>query len=121
MSVPQHLTTLVNPLAPFLDRMITPDVSARYTAEEALRAFTELETQLSPECLATRVNSTPVGVFAEKYRPWQAYNRWSGLPSSFIAKQPPPVYTKFKTYDDDWEPYFITYSFGASSQEQFAY
>lgn len=114
------MTTLVHPLAPFFDRMVTPDVSARYTAEEALRAFTELEAQLSPECLATRVTRTPVGPYAEKYRPWQAYNRWSGLPSSFIAQHKPLVCTKFKTYDDDWEPYFISYSFKTSVLEQLA-
>ncbi|KAK7676337.1 hypothetical protein QCA50_020720 [Cerrena zonata] len=116
-----HLTTLVNPLAPFLDRMVTHDISARYTAEEALRALTQLEAQLSPECLTTRVMRPPVGPLAKEYCPCQAYNRWSDLPLSFIAQHPaPPSSMKSKSYDDDWKPYFDVYPLEASFLKLFA-
>ncbi|KAK7692282.1 hypothetical protein QCA50_003907 [Cerrena zonata] len=85
--------------------MITPEISVRHTAEEAPRALTRLETELSPELLATRATPSPVRRYADKYCPWQAYNRWSSLPSSFIAQHKPLVSTKHKTYDDSWEPY----------------
>lgn len=109
MHLLKHITALVPPLAPFFDNMITPDISARYTAEDALHALTELKAKVAPKCLAAHVPRPPVGPFASPYRPWQSYNRWAGLPLSFVAhctSRKPLVRPTRKRWGHDWIPYF---------------
>ncbi|KAK7684499.1 hypothetical protein QCA50_012446 [Cerrena zonata] len=48
-------------LAPLLDRMIAPDISARYTAREALDALVKVLSELDNETLIMRVTAPPVG------------------------------------------------------------
>ena len=101
---------MVPPLAPFLDNMITHDISARYTAREALDAFVHLKDSISPECLFTPTPRPILGPLAIKFIPWHAHDRWAGLPPEFMAQErekKPPVRSKRKLLGEDWiTPYF---------------
>ncbi|CAL1698414.1 unnamed protein product [Somion occarium] len=54
-----YMTPLAPPLAPFLDRMITPDLCTRYTAAEALDALLQLKDSLDPKCFDTPAPAPP--------------------------------------------------------------
>lgn len=99
----QNITVIVLELAPFLDHMITPDISARYTVQEALAAMQRLYVRLDTKTL-TRLVEPP------RYRTWQAQDQWAGLPEEFVAKcaaEMTPVRPKEKTYDENWDPIFV--------------
>ncbi|KAK7684508.1 hypothetical protein QCA50_012455 [Cerrena zonata] len=90
--------------------MITPDVSARYTAREALDALAKVLSELDGETLSTRVSAPPVGPYSYPRVPWQAYDRWSSLPEEFVAKcaaEMAPVRPSQKCFYDNWEPFFV--------------
>ncbi|CAL1698376.1 unnamed protein product [Somion occarium] len=77
-----YMTPLAPLLAPFLDRMITLDLTTRYTAAEALQAFIELMKNYSTDHLATPAPDPPErGFFV-----WQAHDRWTGLPEDFVRE-----------------------------------
>ncbi|CAL1698396.1 unnamed protein product [Somion occarium] len=78
-----YMTPLAPPLAPFLDGMITPDISTRYTAAEALEAFIQLKDSFDPTYLSnTRAPAPPtLGTYI-----WQSYDRWAGLPEEFVRE-----------------------------------
>lgn len=81
------MTPLVPPLAPFLDRLVTPDIKTRYTAVQALEAFLELKNNIDPAFLSSTIPPPPprsgdIFVFCR----WQEYDRWAGLPPDFIQK-----------------------------------
>lgn len=78
----QPTTKAVPLLAPFLDRMITPHISSRYTASEALDAFTEIMRTLSQEFL----RQTPAPPFVNIRGAWQNHDRWDGLPDDFVKE-----------------------------------
>ncbi|KAK7676329.1 hypothetical protein QCA50_020712 [Cerrena zonata] len=78
-----RITTMVPPLAPFLDKMITPDVSSRYTASQALNAFTELVKELDGSILLSESVPLPISPATQT---WQSYDRWAGLPEDFVRK-----------------------------------
>ncbi|CAL1698420.1 unnamed protein product [Somion occarium] len=105
-----YMTPLIPPLAPFLDRMITPDISARYTASEALEAFVQLMESLDSEFLGkTRAPSPPEG---STYI-WQAYDRWANLPEEFVREhfaKCPPVRPRRKVQLLDGTSYFVDWN-----------
>lgn len=76
------MTSLVPPLAPFLDRLITPDISTRYSADQALQAFVTLKRDMDPRFLS----STPAPPPLEWGKAWQDHDRWAGLPVDFIRR-----------------------------------
>lgn len=42
------MTSLISPLAPFLDHLITPDIKARHLADQVLHAFITLKHDVDP-------------------------------------------------------------------------
>ncbi|KAK7676328.1 hypothetical protein QCA50_020711 [Cerrena zonata] len=82
-----YMTPLVPPLAPFLDRLVTPDITTRYSAAQALEAFLELKNNMDPAFLSSTVPPSPspqnnLYVFSR----WQDHDRWAGLPPDFVQK-----------------------------------
>ncbi|KAK7684505.1 hypothetical protein QCA50_012452 [Cerrena zonata] len=79
-------TKAVPLLAPFLDGMITPHIQSRFTASEALGAFTKIMDTLSQEFL----RQTPAPPFVDIHEVWQNHDRWDGLPDDFVKKHAGP-------------------------------
>ncbi|KAH7902869.1 hypothetical protein BJ138DRAFT_1168786, partial [Hygrophoropsis aurantiaca] len=73
-----HLTTIVPMLAPFLDRMITRDLSQRFTAPDALRFF---EHEVLPSVTPTQFSARPATADRSLRPEW--YDRWVGLDPQF--------------------------------------
>ncbi|CAL1698382.1 unnamed protein product [Somion occarium] len=104
-----HLTPLVPMFAPFLDRMITPNIVSRYTALEALEALERLKASLDPEYLNTPASPPP----QPPSYVWQAYDRWADLPEDFVREHTTPegpVRPRRKELDDDWNSYFVDWN-----------
>lgn len=103
----QYLTPLVPPLAPFLDRMISSDIPYRYSAAEALKAFTAIMENLTPKRLSVPV---PLPPHRDSNIPWQSQDRWAGLPEAFVRKHArvrPPVKPRRKVQLFDGSSYFV--------------
>ncbi|CAL1698365.1 unnamed protein product [Somion occarium] len=102
----EHMTTLVPSLAPFLDRMITSDIASRYTASEALEAFTQLYEDLAPHYLGTPAPPPPLyGTVL-----WQGQDRWAGLPEDFVSEHTShyaPAKPKYKAINLDGTSCFL--------------
>ncbi|KAK7676331.1 hypothetical protein QCA50_020714 [Cerrena zonata] len=101
-----YLTPLVPPLAPFLDRMIGPDIPSRISASEAVRDFNYLIEQMDASSMQMRAIPPPKWSFDYV---WQGHDRWAGLPESFIREvDKPPVRPRRKiqgpmgSYFVDW-------------------
>ena len=91
-------------LAPFLDRMITPDITQRFTAPQALSVLTEIASMLDQDLLLTKPPR-----FIIPMNVWQRIDRWYGLPEDFVKKHAGahgPVRPRIKTvsYDSDGHP-----------------
>jgi hypothetical protein len=67
-------------LAPFLDKMVTHEVSQRFTAPQALEFLRELCSTLSPAELQIGLR----GRLSWIYEP--GYDKWSGLPPNFVKE-----------------------------------
>lgn len=81
------MTPLVPVLAPFLDRLVTPDIATRYSATQALDAFLEMRSSLDPVFLSSTV-PPPLPPHDSRFyfRRWLDHDRWAGLPSDFVKK-----------------------------------
>ncbi|XP_006455018.1 hypothetical protein AGABI2DRAFT_120971 [Agaricus bisporus var. bisporus H97] len=84
----QHLVPQIPMLAPFLDRMVTRNISLRFNAAQALQFFEAFLPEISEEVLDS--------VYYEKTKASDyEWNRWEGLPPNFIKKwedyREPPV------------------------------
>jgi hypothetical protein len=77
--MPQHLTPQIPMLAPFLDRMVTRDISLRFNATEALEFF-EMILPGVPDNVMDLVY--PEKSVASDYE----WDRWQGLPVDFIKE-----------------------------------
>ncbi|KAK7684497.1 hypothetical protein QCA50_012444 [Cerrena zonata] len=78
-----YLTPLVPPLAPFLDRMIGPDIPSRISASDAVRDFNRLIEQMDASSMQMCAISPPKWTFDYV---WQGHDRWADLPESFIRE-----------------------------------
>lgn len=87
--------------------MITPEISSRYTAFEALTAFTALLETFNGKYLN---RPTPQAPKEEKHLPWQCRDRWAGLPEAFVKKHTqvrPPVRPRRKVPQFEGRSYFV--------------
>lgn len=82
----QHLTPDLPMLAPLLDRMITRDKQKRFTASEAFRFFQDMAAR--PDVarghdMDVRLDDL-VGFTPANREHYEDYDRWEGLPESFV-------------------------------------
>ncbi|KAF7289417.1 hypothetical protein HMN09_01335200 [Mycena chlorophos] len=77
----QHLTPQIPLLAPFLDRMVTRDISSRFTAAAALDFVHHIQETLSEKEL-----EQPCELPGYEERDYETFDRWRGLPDTFIAQ-----------------------------------
>ncbi|CAL1698426.1 unnamed protein product [Somion occarium] len=113
-----YLTPFAPELAPFLDRMITPDIPSRYTAVEALKAFTVLKYGFSSKRLDQSVPQPPH--HGTTFR-WQTQDRWAGLPEAFVEKHMgvrPPVRPRRKIQFYDGTSYFVDWDAPSDEEEE---
>ncbi|PBK74118.1 hypothetical protein ARMSODRAFT_572887 [Armillaria solidipes] len=87
----QHLTPVLPMLAPLLDRMITRDKHKRFTAPEAFRFFQDMSSKpdvAREHGLDVRLDDL-VGFSPANREHYEDYDRWEGLPESFVDEYGP--------------------------------
>ncbi|KAF8526725.1 kinase-like domain-containing protein, partial [Gautieria morchelliformis] len=75
----QHFTSIVPMFAPLMDRMTTRDISRRFTASQALEFLESFASELTLEQL-----EFPAPPWKPGQPPYDKYDRWAGLPETFI-------------------------------------
>lgn len=99
------MTPIVPLLAPFLDRMIDPNVSSRLTAADAVKNFSGIIDLTDISVMKTAAPTPPK--WTHDYV-WQAYDRWANLPETFTQMAgAPPVRPRRKIQQPDGNSFFI--------------
>ncbi|KAF8526764.1 hypothetical protein JB92DRAFT_1071880 [Gautieria morchelliformis] len=88
----QHFTRIVPMFAPLMDRMTTRDISRRFTASQALEFLESFASELTLEQL-----EFPAPPWNPTLPPYDKYDRWAGLPDTFIKdwdnfREPKPTF-----------------------------
>jgi len=78
----QHLCSSTPLLAPLLDGMVTPHVTDRFTAQEALSFLDEVQSEMTQDQLAEHAARRGSGPTIRYYK----YDRWSNIPASLVKK-----------------------------------